>query len=610
MHDEEVEQDRRRLGMSPRQQYLDKLWSYYRCDQYSARTVAWDGSKHVGMVERDTIALAGYIPPGFYMADNNSLPVQFRRPTSPYHLVKVIVDRFTSLLFSNKRHPKVTVDADPATDDFVNAVIEEGRLWPAMQTARAFGGGTGTAVVGFKLVQGRPQFEVFDPRWCSPQFLDRPQLVLSAMEYRYVFVQEIRVGDEWHEVEFWYRRVIDQKTDTIFKPVPVKEQGQPKWVPAQVVNHDLGFCPIVWIQNQANPTEMDGDPDCLGIFELTEAIDRLNAQGEKGTIANADPTVVLTTNNPMGEVRKGSANAIKLEQGGSASYMEMNGGGIKSCRELAEDYKDMALEVAQCVLEQRDRAGQMTATQVERNYSSMLSKADTFREQYGEMGVKRLINMVIVAAKRLMTPRVVNNQTMRYFFSLSKKINKVNGKVQQVDRQLGPGPYNVSMAWPPYFDPDEEEAQKAVTTSIAAKTGGLIDVMTAVRKIAPYFSVEDVPAMVHEITRSAYADQAALEKQALQGPDEVEPSQADTNVQQSAFNGAQVQSLLELTKAVADGEIPAEAALEIIEIAYPVSKEQAMKIVGNLKDFKPKKPVEPVAPPVPGLPSVPGGGQQ
>src|SRR5688572_15495168 len=75
--------DPRILGLSPRQQALDKRWAYYRCDQYNQRKVAWDGSRVVGETERDAIALAGYVPPGFYIASNETLPIQFRRPTAP-----------------------------------------------------------------------------------------------------------------------------------------------------------------------------------------------------------------------------------------------------------------------------------------------------------------------------------------------------------------------------------------------------------------------------------------------------------------------------------------------------------------------------------------------
>lgn len=508
----------RRMGMSPRQQRMDRLWSYYKCDQYNVRSVAWDGSRAVGQVERDTIALAGYVPPGFYVANRDTLPVQFRRPSTPYHLSRVIVDRFTGLLFGQKRHPRISVPGDPQTEDFVNAVVEEGRLWAAFMQARTFGGGTGTAVVGFKLVQGRPQFEVFDPRWCTPRFIDRANLVVSSLEYRYTFKQEVihpESGD-WIEVDFWFRRVVDMKTDTIFEPVRVDPTGriQPHWVPANVVTHDLGFCPVVWIQNSADLTQIDGAPDCEGVYELVEAIDRLLAQSERGILANCDPTVVISTDAQMGEVVKGSSNALKLPGSSSASYMEMTGSGVTQAREQVALYREYALEVAQCVLEQPD--GQKTATEVVRSYAAMLARADSFREQYGEMGIKRLINMVIVAAASLTKPRLVDSQVTRYQITLHKS---PDGK----ERRLGPGPYQADLTWPPYFEPDLSDATNAVTAAVGAKTGGLIDTEHAVKMIAPFFQVEDTKKLADALDGAA-AKASDLAQQSVQSAGVPQPA--------------------------------------------------------------------------------------
>jgi len=563
----------RRLGLSPRQQTLDKRWAYYRCEQYAARRVAWDGSRAVGQTERDTIGLAGYVPPGFYIANSETLPIQFRKPSTPYHLCKVIVDRFTSLLFGQKRHPRITVPGDDETESFVNSVAEVGRLWPAMMQARTYGGATGTAVVGFKLVAGRPMFEVFDSRWCVPKFIDRVNLLLGSVEYRHTFKHEVQDGEtgDWIEVDFWYRRVIDTKQDVIFEPVRVMPNNpNPRWIPASVVEHNLGFCPVVWIQNQPGDTEVDGDPDCMGVYDLVEGVDRLLSQSERGVLANCDPTVVVTTDAQMGEVRKGSTNALKLPAGGSASYMEMTGTGIIQAREQAELYKEMALEVAQCVLEQPD--GQKTATEVERNFAAMLARADTFREQYGEMGVKRLINMVLVASVQLTKPRNVNGAITRFEIKLPKT---ADGKEQK----LGKGPFVASLQWPPYFEPSLDDANKAVQAATGAKMAGLVDDEHAAKFLAPYFQVEDVVDMLDGAKAASGQVQADIEREALSGPEESPTAAAPDKAQDVALNGAQVTALADLVKAVAAGELPAKSALEIIIVAFPVSREVATRMV-------------------------------
>src|SRR5579859_6665604 len=87
------------LGMTPRQLELNHYWSYFATVQYDARKVDWDGSERMDPVDRQAIATAGTLPGGFYDA-GKEFPLKFRRPSSPYHLGRVVVTRHTGLLFS------------------------------------------------------------------------------------------------------------------------------------------------------------------------------------------------------------------------------------------------------------------------------------------------------------------------------------------------------------------------------------------------------------------------------------------------------------------------------------------------------------------------------
>lgn len=508
---------RYRGGRSPRQQRLDKLMSFYDCEQYAARKVAWDGSQHVGQFERDTIALAGYVPPGFYVANGQTIPIQFRRPTTPYHLARVIIDRFTSLVFSEDRHPRVMLQSDAQSDALVQAVVKEGKLWPTMTQVRMFGGATGTSVFGFKLLSGRPVYEVLDPRWCTPTWLDRPNLVLKSLEYCYPFVEEVKVGRNVEQVEMWHRRVIDMNSDIVFEPMIIDDEDDVPiiWRKANVVAHGLGFCPIVWIQNTPKPTDIDGDPDCVGAFDLFESIDRLSSQSDRALIANLDPTMVIASDGKMGEIRKGSDNAVKVMKGDTVTYLEITAAGISAAEKKIENYRGQALEVTQCVLENPGASGgtPRTATEVNRVYSTMLAKAGILRTQYGA-AITRAVNMTIVGIKRVTGQRVTSAGLTRGVLVLP---TGDDGK----PLELGPGPYRSTMKWPPYFDKSPDDTQKATNTAVIAKAGGLIDQETAVRYVADDFGVEDVKAMVAKVKGEQTADQAALEAAAISGPRQV-----------------------------------------------------------------------------------------
>lgn len=197
-----------RLGMTPRQQELNWLWAWYRCQHYDTRKCDWNGNEVIDPIEIEAIATKGFLPPGFTSMSSSAMPNKFRKPTAPYALPKVIVDRFSGLLFSERHHPQIRIEGDPLTEDFIGALVEEARLWPLMMLAREYGGAMGTVVIGFQFIDGLPRIEIHDPRWMIPDFEDELEHTLKSIEKRHMFTKEIldpRTGIR-QPVDFWYRR--------------------------------------------------------------------------------------------------------------------------------------------------------------------------------------------------------------------------------------------------------------------------------------------------------------------------------------------------------------------------------------------------------------------
>jgi len=511
-----------RLGLSPRQQELNRLWAWYRCANYEVRAQDWNGKPHLDPLALEAVSSRGFIPPGFYDAAGQGMPLKFRRPTAPYALPKVIVDRFSGLLFSERQHPHVHVEGDTDTEDFLQALAEVSRLWSCMIQARQYGGAMGTVVVGFQFIDGKPVIEVHDPRWIWPEFEDRQALRLASFEKRYQFPVEERdpVTGKYDTVWYWYRRVIDADRDTLYAPAPVGKGEEPQWVVQAEVTHGLGFCPAIWVQNLPVQDSLDGDPDCHGIFEMVETIDALIAQANKGTLNNCDPTLGLVTKAEMGsEIKKGSDNSIKIPEG-SMQYLEITGGGLKMASELAETLRKYALEVAQCVLEHPD-AGNRTATEVHRTYAMMLAKADVLREQYGEKCVKPLLEMMVKAAQALGQPKPGEGEQagvmVRQVLKLPDKVTKnPDGTMTKTPRQLGPGGF-IKLQWPNYFEPSLQDVLQASQAAGTAKQMELIDAEHASKFVSEYFDVEDVQAMLAVIKSDSAQAQAEMEGMAMGG---------------------------------------------------------------------------------------------
>jgi hypothetical protein len=460
------------------------------------------------MQEEAQVAESGMIPPGFYDA-GAQIPLRFRKPLVPYYLAKIVVNRFTSMLFSAQKHPEISCD-DSTTEDWLNGFAAKTRLWAQMILARRFGGAMGTAVFGFKFVQGAPYIEVFDPRWCTPIFLDREQFIVDELEIRYQFVEEVRDRDgRPKQVWFWYRRIIDDSCDKTWPRVPVGDGEEPDWDEEKMIehHHDFGFCPVVWVQNQPVLDDIDGDPDCHGIYEFIQDIDALHSQASRGTKANCDPSLIISSNADFDEIQKGTGNALQVEQGGSITYAEINGSGIDKALTLADRFEEKALTVVACTLDRNEGGPSKTEKEVDHNYSAMIDQADILREQYGEKGVKRLLELVIRAVRKLDRPKIEKAGAdgiptiIRSVVKLPKRrVENASGEAVYIERQHGKGEV-VELKWPDYFTASTDEVSKRVEAASKAKEAKLIDHEHATKFVSKDFSVENVPQMMKKMEK-------------------------------------------------------------------------------------------------------------
>jgi hypothetical protein len=499
--------------LSPRQQRLDFYWRYFRCANYDGWKYDWNGSECASVEEQDVIARSGVIPPGFYNAGGttNEIPAKFRKPLAPYYLGKVIPKRFTSMLFSAKRHPSIGSD-DADTTDWLKGFAEATRLWAQAIKARDFGGGMGTVAMGFKFVDGEPIVEVFDARWCTPEFEDRTMHTLAELEYLYQYPLDVRLEDgTWEQRWFWYRRVIDRETDTVWPKVRVEQGVIPHWEEERHVKreHNFGFCPVVWVQNQPVDDDVDGDPDCFGIYDSLNEIDGLFSAASRGTKANCDPTIIVKSDAEFSEIRKGSGNAIQVGKGEDVDYAEMTGAGIDRALKIAELLEEKALTVAQCMLDRNEGGPSRTEKEIDHSYSAMVDQADILREQYGEKGIRRLLEMVLKAVRTLDRPQVEHGEDgipriVKQTIVLPKKknVDPVTGKITYTERTLGEGT-SVELAWPAYFSSDAQETLRKVDAAGKAVQYQIIDQETATNFVAPEFAISNVPAVLDRIKSNA-----------------------------------------------------------------------------------------------------------
>lgn len=503
-----------------RQDELTRRFRWYCATQYDHRSFNFDGTRRLSAGLREQIASAGMMTVDqLAQRDLEMLPWRYRHPSSPYHLARTITRRFTGLLFGADKHPTIECLDDQRTSEYAQGLIEASRLWSRLIEARNLGGAMGAVGLIFRFTNGRPIVSVLDPRWSTPVYRDRSTKELASLDYRYAFERtDPNTGrSSW----WWYRRVITEESDVVFEEVPVDPDGlEPRWVEKKDgrVDHRLGFFPGVWIQNTHAEEHDDGDPDCVGIYDTLEEMDELLSASGTGAKAGSDPTVVIASGLDLSGIRTGSKTAIKLDKGETADYLEATGTGAKMAREQAMLLRRLALEVAQCVIEEPEEGGgDRTATEVDSRRQSMWDRASELREQYGEMGAKPIVERMIAAARRLASGdlKADDGRILKMTVQVPAMVERGPGG-QPIRRAREPGlGTSYSTVWPPFQRPTPQmalAAAQAVQTARATNPPA-IDQATATTYLANLFGGKD-PDEIR--ARAVEEHEAALDASAQQ----------------------------------------------------------------------------------------------
>lgn len=637
----------RRMGLSPRQQAMTELWADYCGTRWANCKYDWDGSAVSEGLERTAIEYSGVMR-GDAATHADDLPIKYRRPSAPVHLEKVIVDRFTGLLFGKGLRPTVNALGDEDTDDWLQGAIEGAGFWVKMILTKQYGGATGTAPIGFAFRDGEIQFETSNPIWLRPKWKDRRQHKLESLEKLMPFPkEEYDAGKKcWLTNWYWYRRVIDEQFDTVFDEVLIPDNGDPvEWTfkPENRVEHGFGFVPWEWVQNLPDEEDDDGEHDFAGISDLTTSMAHLNSQAHKAITCNLDPTAVLKmlAGRDYDVLRKGSSHPLRMEIGKdgaeTAEYLEAALPALGSVLAFVNFDRSAALEIAQCVIDHPD-GNNRTATEMRQRMGPMLNKADVQREMYGG-GITRLFTKLLTAARMVTAakpdetrPDIPNATQAGVIRVPDRAVKDEHGKVVKlVPRKLGKGGV-VAVTWPEYFEAGAVEKQAVVQQITAGRAARILPLRRAVEAMATVFPMPDVDAALLELEaeeqaridgfNSPVTDGMDPEDMPADGEDGTDaptvPGKSGTDpaavpggaqtiqtTQATVLNGAQISSALDIVKSVVLGELPRDSGLAMLEAFFNLDPAVAAKVMGTAGT---KTPTTPNPEPKGGLPTPPGGG--
>ena len=233
-----------------------KRESYFRCTQHDHKAYDFDGHILRFGDEGVDIPADGYVP------------MRRRRPSVRMDLPKIIVERLTGLVFGHGHFPKIRALGDSVAEDYVGALADVAKLRSRMVEARNIGGATGTAVLSWGFVGGKPLVEVHQSAFVEVlEWRDYERRKPLKVVKTYPYSKRVWSADgKPQDVTVHYARYWDENLDISWKEIPDALAKTKAWwrVPATIVAHGTGYCPVYWVQNIPDSSSVDGVSDFEG----------------------------------------------------------------------------------------------------------------------------------------------------------------------------------------------------------------------------------------------------------------------------------------------------------------------------------------------------------
>lgn len=491
-----------------RSERMERQQRYFEGTQYEDRDYDWDGSF------RPVSDAIGSASPAF---PPQLVPMARRRPPSVYRLGKIIVQRYTALLFGEAGFPELHVEDDQDTEDFVRGVAEAADLPQVFADARDLGGQLGTAVLSYAWVDGEPSVEVHNAAQIVPLAWENPGKRILRQAVKVWVSEEASIAEDGtlEQRDVWMAREWTGATsptasspampgaDRLYRYQPEDRLAGARWELIEQVVVD-GVCPVVWILNERKDGSLDGRGDFEGQEGMLDALNFALCATSGGTARNADPTLVLglpPEKNSGEPIRKGGHNVIFAGDGaGGTKYLEISGSSTTAGLDVTDRLKSFALEDADVTLldpEKMSGAAQ-SGEALRRLLFPMVKRAQKFRTQYG-IGIRRVLEGLVDQARRLgnvafRLPPIIDKVTEQAEDGTPReRVMSIRARVPGTGTQM-------SLRWPQMFPASASDTQAEVATILQANGNKpIISMRTGVETAARIFGVKDVDQELHDI---------------------------------------------------------------------------------------------------------------
>lgn len=444
-----------------RRQCLEDFDAYYECRQYD-NLIPWD----------DAAARA--------CEDGDFIGVRKRQPRINYAYAKTLASRIVAKLVSEKTFPRITVEEDPDTTEFLKALIEWAELRSELPEALRRGINTGSVLLRFSLMGGAMKVEHFLSKYCYPEF--DPNGELSFVKIQYTWTDYEDLDEKGKPREKWYRLDLGRMADILYDNPPYSADAKPEFQEVERAEHGFGFVQAVWYRTSINKHNPDGEPL---VDDLTDFIDEINysmSQSSQAVSYNQEPQLTVSGMDmeELDHIIRSSSKALNLGRDGKAAFLESNMSGVETADKLRDKVRNGLQEISRVVMLDPEKivGSAQSGKAMEVLHGPMLDLIDELRPM-----LKKCINELLLK------------------MSLATLIMAQRGEPLGMEIPPGwrPKSLEFNFVWPEIFPMTIEDLQKKVAVGVAASSANILSRESVTRWLAQDFGIEDIEAEVAKV---------------------------------------------------------------------------------------------------------------
>lgn len=446
-----------RKTMPYRSTELDKIDKYLESTQYDHLS-DWDVSECSG----------------------SYIKIKDRKPAIIYPMAQVLTDRLASKLLGMSVFPSPKIEGDPDTEEFLKIIMRATHFKDKLLQAMKPFVSKGSVFVRFKIVEGKPIIQHYNPKYCYPKFDKKNDLVQVEIKYVYEDWEDLDV--KGFPIKKWYRMVVGKNSDVLYNSPKYEDRIEPIFNTVATVEHNLGFVQGVWMKTVDDEHSPDGPGVVKPIMDFSDALNYNLSQSDKSVAYGQDPQLVTNgmDSEEVDDLVKSSSRAWNLGREGDAKFLEVAGSGVTVAKEFRTDIKKDIMDIARIIILDPEKivGSAQSGKAMEVLHGPMIELINELRPQVDK-------GLIELDQKLMLALIVFNDKGAKLTITIPEGYSPVS--------------MDIVNTWPEIFPKTMQDLRDKIGVATSMTSGNLASRESMLRWVAKDFNIENIEEEMQKV---------------------------------------------------------------------------------------------------------------